>query len=303
MKTTTRIMFNARKVPGGATAAIAAADCESNVVDIHENEFLNKTYVIALFNEQDQRISILMNLLSRYDADFHELVRDVYSEDELLTARLIMLHPNRETEISGGPKHGTDYDLTGACKQCGTGAMQVGPLIVGGEEVMSLRSAKAAQTFLGHILVRQEVALALSDFGTTGLDLRLVFESTGNFQRRLPWRQILACRTLPPMSPATTGLIRDEVCSSCQRNGFFETAKKPMRIVYREADLLGSQDVNLTWESFGYSKLEASLRSSLLARPAVLVSPKVVRILMDCGITAFDFIPIRGEPNRPNTET
>lgn len=292
MKTIARIMFNGKKYPGGASSALAASHCE-DMASVEYIASLKREAVHVDVLEDDPRRELLHDLLKRHGVTWLEHVFDVHSPEELLTARLLLLFPNRECEVDGGPHFGTMYDLARGCKQCGAGSPQTSPLIVSGEEVASLRDAVAAETYHHDIMVREHIATALIDAGLTGLDLRLVFESLGHTQRRLPFRQIRALASLPPMSSCTTGLIRDRVCPVCQRNGYARTPDEPTRPAYSEADLRDAQDVNATWECFGYSILEPELRDSLIAQPRLLISPKVLKIFMDHGITAFDYYPIR----------
>jgi hypothetical protein len=69
--------------------------------------------------------------------------------------------------------------------------------------------------------------------------------------------------------------------------------KEPTRPAYRAADLRNADDVNMTWENVGYGVLDADLRTSLLSKPWMLVTPKVRRVLRDAGVTEFDWFPIR----------
>jgi len=115
----------------------------------------------------------------------------------------------------------------------------------------------------------------------------------------LRWKQMCAAKTLPPMSPRTTGLVRDRACEVCHRNGYFQnTQEEPTRIVYRAPDLRNADDVNLSWENLGYAILKPDLRESLLSFPWMLVTPRVRRVFRDAGITSFDWIPIRVEDEK-----
>ena len=99
------------------------------------------------------------------------------------------------------------------------------------------------------------------------------------------------------MSPSTTGFTRDRVCEVCGRNGYFEMSEEPTRIVYRASDLRDACDVSTSWENIGFAILEAELSESLLSYPWTLVSPKIMRVLRDAGVTSFDWLPIRVEPD------
>jgi hypothetical protein len=298
VKTMKRISLDANDVPGGiATVRHVAAPAPEEINVLRRTKPGGQLRTYITFEQSDARLAALLGLLKKHNVDWSELVRDVYSNEELLAARLLMLKPNRECDVDGGPDFGTSYDASQACPRCGTGARQTSPLIVGGEDVPKLQNAVAAQTYYGDILVRENVAAALEDAGISGLDLRRVFESTGSTQRRLPWRQILAERSLPSMSPHTTGIIREYICPLCQRQGYAATPEEPTRIFYREKDLENAQDVNATWEWFGMAVQEPKFPEGFVVRPRLIVSPKVVKILMDHEVTAFGFVPVRVESN------
>lgn len=225
---------------------------------------------------------------------FHE---DRYTEEELDSAPLLLMFPNRECELSGGVKWGTTYDLSRGCLGCGTGAPQTSAVFVDGEDLSNLTGHRAGATYHWHYLVDEALAAALEDLGPTGLSFRSVYAvMPDKRQVKLRWKQMCAARTLPPMSPRASGLVRDRACQVCKRNGYFTNDRtEPTRIVYRAADLQGAEDVNLTWENVGYAVLQPNLRDSLLSYPWMLVTPRVRRVFRDTGVTAFDWLPVRVE--------
>jgi hypothetical protein len=203
---------------------------------------------------------------------------------------------NRQCEIDGGVEYGMTYDLSGACPACGTGGKQTSPVFVDGEDLANLEGHRAGETYGWHVLVDERLAKDLERIGATGLSFREVVAVWRDKRTlKLPWKQLCAARTLPPMSPSTTGLIRDRACEVCWRNGYFETDDEPTRIVYRASDLRDADDVNLSWENVGYAILKPELRESLLSRPWMVVTPKVRRVFRDAGVTCFDWLPVRVE--------
>lgn len=287
METWVTILFDGSRFPGGPEAALLASGCGLEEARIETYSTLTRQSVTVNLRQDDERLTRLLGVLYSSRVQWKRLVRDVFSDEELLAAPLLFIRPSCGIEISGGAKHGTRYGVAGACARCGSGAKQLTPLFVGGEELDGLRDAKHAQTFHDDIIIREDVAEDLEDAVPSGIDLRQVFESTGHTQRRLPFLQMLATEPMPPMSPQTTGLVRDEVCSSCGRNGHFQTPDEPTRIVYHEAALAGAKDVNESWEWFGY-----------VARPRLLVSPKVVRVFMRHALDGFECLPVRIEDGR-----
>ena len=159
-----------------------------------------------------------------------------------------------------------------------------------------LEAHRAGATYFFHLLVDEGLAAKLESIGATGLSFRSVYAvMPDKRQVKLRWKQLCGARTLRPMSPRTTGLVRDRACEVCRRNGYFQTRKAPTRIVYRASDLRDADDVNMSWENLGFAILEPDLRESLLSYPWTLVTPKVRRVFRDAGVTEFNWIPIRVE--------
>jgi hypothetical protein len=189
------------------------------------------------------------------------------------------------------------YDLSGACRACGTGGRQSSALFLDGEELSQLEGHRAGGTIFYNIVVDEGLEEALLRTGATGLFFRSVYAlMPDKRQIKLRWRQLCAERTLPPMSPRTTGLIRDRACAVCRRNGYFQNVgEEPTRIVYVASDLASADDVNMSWENLGYAILEPELRDSLLSYPWTLVTPKVRRVFLEAGVTELNWRPIRVE--------
>jgi hypothetical protein len=106
-------------------------------------------------------------------------------------------------------------------------------------------------------------------------------------QVKLRWKQLSANRTLPRMSPQTTGLGVEEPCT-CGRSGY----RGGTRIVYRASDLEGAGDVNLSWEEFYDGEIKDDPRESYLPVPKLLVTPKVMRVFRAAGVTELEWLPI-----------
>jgi len=208
-----------------------------------------------------------------------------YSEAELLAAPLLHLVVTRPEKGSGGPKYGTEYDLSAACSTCGSGARQTSRLAVKPGELA--KDGSIAQTLTREILVSEELARRLEGAGVSGVELRPVESIQPG--RSSPWIQLLASTTMPPFSPETEGIVRERPCEVCGRDGHFQTAKRPERIRYRAADVDvdALPDIVRTWELFGNSVLRQPLSASHFAYPLILVKPRVYRLLNDVKGTAF----------------
>ncbi len=296
MRTDVRITFDSYDVPGGAQTVLQQAQCGPDVAKINEKPVLHRLWVRVTLEEKDPRLPVLLQLLRQHKADWSEYHYDVYTEEELDSARLLLMQPNREIELFGGVEYGTTYDLSGACPACGTGGKQTSTLFVDAETLGELEGKRAGSTIFFHIVVDPGFEAELVRIGATGISFRDIYAVTRDKRQfKIPFRQLCAARTLPPMSPSTTGLVRDKVCEVCGRNGYFETGAEPTRVVYRASDLRDADDVNMSWENIGYAELEPELKDSLLSYPWMVVTPKVRRVFRDAGVTCFDWIPVRVE--------
>lgn len=302
MKTVVRVRFAGNHIPGGAQAVLGPAGCGPDVATVEDVPVLRQIVVWVTLERTDPRLPVLFRLLEQHRENWLEEHEDRYTEEELDAARLLVMHPNRQVEIRGGIKWGMTYDLSAACPACGTGGRQTSAVFMDGEDLSDLDGQRAGATIFFHLLVSDGIAEALERIGAKGLSFRGVYAlMPDKRQVKLRWKQMCADKTLPPMSPRTTGLVRDRACEVCGRNGYFQTGKEPTRIVYRAADLRDADDVNMSWENLGYAILEPDLRESLLSYPWMLVTPKVRRVFRDAGITAFDWLPIRVEDAEGST--
>jgi hypothetical protein len=97
------------------------------------------------------------------------------------------------------------------------------------------------------------------------------------------------------MAPQTENLALLEgqtpQCSLCMRSGYW--AASCLRVAYRQQDLEGAGDVNLSWEGQRHGLVSPNPRECRIPTPLILVTPKVMRVFRAAGITEFEFIPIR----------
>jgi hypothetical protein len=175
------------------------------------------------------------------------------------------------TTSSGGPTFGTQYDLGPACELCGTGAVQVGPLILDPSDTP--RNTEIFATLDHEILVSASVADALEDAAFDGMELRQVVARDGG---DLGWFQIVARREMPSWAAATTGFLRERPCTRCNRDGYFNTVTAPLQIRYDQETLARAPDVTWTYERFGNSVLRDEFAESHFAAPRTLVAPRVL---------------------------
>jgi hypothetical protein len=214
-----------------------------------------------------------------------------YSPAEIRSAPLLRLIVRRPEMGLGGPSYGTRFDLSVACRVCGTGAVQTSPLIVAASEIA--QTGDIAQTLDGEILVSLSLADALGRERLSGIELRpVVAHRTG---REVPWRQLVAKATMPPLAAETVGVVRERPCPTCGRDGFFGTVTRPEELVYSLRDMAGTADLDVvaTWERFGNSVLRDPIESSHFASPLILAKPRVYDILAAAGTKGVGFTPVR----------
>ena len=125
MRTEIRIRFAGNHIPGGAQAVLGPAGCGPDVATVEDVPVLRQVVVWVTLEETDPRLPILRQLLKQHGEDPQEFHKDRYTEEELDSAPLLIMHPNRQCEACGGVEYGMTYDLSGACPACGTAAALV----------------------------------------------------------------------------------------------------------------------------------------------------------------------------------
>ena len=175
MRTVVHIRFDSSDIPGGAQAILGPARCGPDVATVRDAPELRQVVVRVTLEETDPRVPILLELLKPYDDDPLVDHEDLFTEVELDSARLLIMHPNRKCEIDGGVEWGITYDLSGACPACGTGGRQTSAAFVDGEHVADLEGHRAGATYFFHILVDEGLAAELERIGAIGLSFRSVY--------------------------------------------------------------------------------------------------------------------------------
>ncbi len=295
MRTEVTLHFDGTELLGDPRAVLESIGCGPDVAEIADTPVLKRLPVWVTLDETDERLSKLLALLKEYGADWWDIRSDRFTEEEIEAAPLLIMSYDVNATVFGGPRVGTTYDMSNACERCGAGARQTSAMIIEGEYLHKLEGRRAAATPYDDMLVDEKLANVLAESGATGISFRGVFvsfEKKGHIQ--LPWRQLCAEHTMPPLSPRSTGIEPYKPCS-CGRSGFDTPWEIPLRLVYRAADLTEIRDVNVTWEWIGDTHYEGDVSDALFAHPWFLVTPKVRRIFRDAGVTGFDWMPIRVE--------
>ncbi len=192
----------------------------------------------------------------------------------------------RQLGIYSGPAAGTQYDLGAACSVCGTGARQIGPL--GVKAKRALEKLDIFLTLDRDVLLSARVGQELQRESAKALGS--VTDANG---RPLPVLQLLAQDTLPRFSSRTTGVLREDPCPSCDRNGHFGDVGQPYRLVYEGVpEAIWENDVVATWECFGVSALRSPFSDSVIALPVHVISRRFFDMLHGAGVRPIEFQPI-----------
>jgi hypothetical protein len=233
----------------------------------------------------------LRDLLRRNGVDSFVRQSRTASKDEILAAPLSVLRVVRAESGYGGPRYGTRFELDDACPQCGTGARPVGDVFLKASDIP--KKADVFQTLDREYIVSDRVREELTKAGISGAELRGV--RAARKEERLPSSQLVAPFELPPFDPETTGgVVREDPCPQCERDGYFGTAKSPLELRYTfGADYLEEvPDLASTWEHFGRSKLAEPFEESVFAQPLLLVKPHVVELLQKLKVRQLEFVPV-----------
>jgi len=296
MKTKVHMRFDGNDIPGREQTVLSAAGCGPDVAEVGKKPVLGQISVDVRLDATDPRLPLLQKLLLGYKVEWFEDRWDEYTDEDFEAAPLIKVADTFEIDVLGGPRFGTDYDLSTACPTCGAGMRQTSAYVLDGtskDSMPKLGQFRAVDSY-SEILVDDRLAETLESAGLSGLSFRSVYARQKDMRQiELPWRQLWASHTLPPMSPRSTGIERGRVCKSCGRSRFDASVKEPKRIAYHAKDLVGAQDVNRMWEHFGLARWNGDLKTAVLWQPDFLVTPKVWRIFRDAGVTGFTWLPIR----------
>jgi hypothetical protein len=217
-----------------------------------------------------EELVLLRERLRAAGIDFFERREHVYSDEELRRYRLLSLFITSAEAGMGGPTHGTEFDLSDACSECGTGARQRGALALRKADLP--KNVDLFQTLDGEVLASPSLAKALEGAGLTGLELR---QAVGHRDGgALDWFQLLPVSEMPPWHSSSLGYEREEPCPSCDRDGYFDDPNVPFEIVYAQDALEAAPDISWTYERFGNSIVREDFSASHFAAPRPLLSPR-----------------------------
>jgi hypothetical protein len=242
-------------------------------------------YTVTL-DEGSAELDWLYEELAALDLDWGVTRQNVYDTEELRAAPLLRLVVRRAPNGVGGPEQGTEYDMSAACPRCGSGARQVSALHV--RELP--KRGPIFETLDGDYLVSERLRAAMLAIRPAGLELREAVEaSTGD---ATGFFQLLAA-PLPAMDGATEGVLREDPCGTCNRDGHFSSPEQPERIVYRRTQLPNTVlDAHSTYELFGNSRLRSPFRESVFAQPLLLISTRLYEVFVEQRVPNVVFEPV-----------
>lgn len=304
MKDTIHIFFNCGRDGHEKAVEIAHSINCADGIEGDAHSFLAGGFSYD-FDINDPRLMRLRAILAEKGKQWVERWDRTYSPADLNNSIMLRLGCRGRSFDAGGVERGTLYDLSAACENCGTGAVQTSGLMV---PVSALpRKRSLCESHRGECLISSSVAAELRRINVTGAELRPVVNYLSN--ESLEWFQIVPTFTMPKMSPLTKGVMRDTKdiftgeespnwgCTLCCRDMFAESMLNPTEIIYDRSTTDPTQlpDIVATWECFGRSVLHDDPKRSLsrgFAQPLILVKRRVYEIFRTLKIREAWFQPI-----------
>lgn len=283
MKTVVEIKFGGHLLArGDADSILGPSQCGPDVVK--KKEYTWEDFggverpgvdVEITLDDKDPRVQKVLGLLAEHGNEPWVYRRDIYTEDELQAAPLLIISSSEADSALAW----TTYDESKACPKCGTGVRQTSPLHIVRQDLKRMEKLRVAFTVENDVLVQDVHVERLLAAGVTGALFWPVYANKAGVLEELRHQQLFVEHVMPPMSPKSF-LDRKRVCPDCHRGWFLHVAMNPLRVVYRREDLANTQDVNMTWERFGEPPSDSE--HGLGGGPQytrVLVTPKVMNLL------------------------
>jgi hypothetical protein len=204
-----------------------------------------------------------------------------YTPEEIESADLFRFEVRSFFEPAG-EECGTEYDESTACSECGSGAVQVGPLILAGSRIP--RGKDITETIAGEIIVSSRIATLFGRNKVTGIHLEPVRVNRGR-QISEDWYQLRIPASEAELVPPTRVGI----------NPFDEDPEGRLRC--SRGDLIGLNllsEVSIAKDSRGETDFVASKqyigtrRGLLRPRRVILISPRIRQLLVDADVKAFE---------------
>lgn len=235
--------------------------------------------------------------LKRYAENWGERIDYEFDKEELDSCKLLTFGGLRYPKIFAGPETGTKYDLTNACKRCGSGAIQVGPLRI---RPSDLKKLDVQNGIYWHVIISKRLRDLFLKENVSGVEFREITSKIDS--KGLNYYQIIPKYNLPPSLPSSFEI--DNQCPVCKRDGYFDghIEGEPKILKYKlSEDTLNKADFFFSYELLGYSILRKPFEKSIFNQPKVLVIPKIFKIVSKLKIKEAGFYPVIVN-NLPNIE-
>ena len=214
---------------------------------------------------------------------------------ELAAAELLYMSVGGKGTERGHPRDGTSYDERNACKQCGAGLMQETPFRVRKTE---LPKSALVTGIADDVIMHETIADVVAKEGLAGIGFREVLDQAG---APIPWRQLIVEQVIPPMLASARGFIRgrsgaERPCTSCGRDGWFDTTNDPFIPAYPRTVLETMPDVAWMHELFSTGAWQTPIHGKRsLARRRLIVRPRFYQLLKSLKARGLRFSPVRVE--------
>ncbi|QNF34424.1 hypothetical protein HUW51_17465 [Adhaeribacter swui] len=205
---------------------------------------------------------------------------------------------NGSTPGQSGEQCGTEYDFTNACEICGTGVELKGNLKVKG---ISKTKRDYFETINGDCIIskrlKEVICQEISNFE--------VVQVVDIINQPQEFYHLYTRLSLPKSKETSAGFVRENPCSVCNRNGYFNDATigsptiiKPLELRYNYQDFKNSPDsvVLKTWECVGQSNRKNYGNNVIrYARPWIIVREDLKNIFDKERIKNLHFEQIKIE--------
>jgi hypothetical protein len=208
--------------------------------------------------------------------------------DDVLDGFQWLLLRFRSAGVPGGYNHDQSFDFSNACGNCGAGAQPLPTLVANLTEMRKKSFGYTAHE--GQIIVRTELAEAISRAGLTGFSIRPVLHiNRGEPDERYRWLRIDS--QWPRMQNRRILAVEDQ-CPICGRAGHFDTYAVPTEFWY-EAPPVEACDFNFTWEFFGVWRHHLlPHRRPIGGKRVPIVSQRVRAFLSDHAVKSAFYDPV-----------
>ncbi|MCP3136460.1 hypothetical protein [Pyxidicoccus xibeiensis] len=240
--------------------------------------------VLPINDGQVQRIAQLDSDYRKKDDCFFTYwhIHRKYTEEELESAELLDLVVRTYFEPTGS-MCGTEYDESVACKHCGAGARQTGPLILNTTRVS--KNKDIAQTIAGEVIVSSRFVAAFQEHGLRGAEFRPVLHRGRNATRPSEWYQPvftskplkLDAKTVAGNNPFDLDARDEHRCPKGHVAGLNQISE-----LYVKRASHDGGDLCITDKLFGVR------RGELRPEPRLLISPKLRDVL--AGMNAKGYV-------------